>query len=319
MQTAAALIQFLLFAFSATVPAFGLVLVGLLARRFGLIGDRFVEAGARLVFRVGLPVVLFFGAVKTDYSELGHSRYLLAGVLSTLLTVVLALGYARWRGFALRHRGIFAQGAYRSNMGIIGIALCANAYGDTGLALAAMPVAVWTTLYNVIAVIVLNLTLDGRRSPWAMLLGMVSNPLILGIAAGAAVSLSGLTMPPAAFALGKIFTASFLPFALVCIGGALQLAALRASSRETVDAAIWKLLLAPLFGVLVAIGFGVRGAELGVLFLLLAAPTASASFVMVVAAGGNGALAANIVVLTTLGSAFSVTLGLFALRLFGLI
>jgi len=264
-------------------------------------------------------VVLFFGAVKTDYSELAHSRYLLAGVLSTLLTVVLALGYARWRGFALRHRGIFAQGAYRSNMGIIGIALCANAYGDTGLALAAMPVAVWTTLYNVIAVIVLNLTLDGRRSPWAMLLGMVSNPLILGIAAGAAVSLSGLTMPPAAFALGKIFTASFLPFALVCIGGALQLAALRASSRETVEAAIWKLLLAPLFGVLVAIGFGVRGAELGVLFLLLAAPTASASFVMVVAAGGNGALAANVVVLTTLGSAFSVTLGLFALRLFGLI
>lgn len=319
MQTLAAFIQFLVSAFSVTVPAFALVLVGLLARRFGLIGDRFVERGSRLVFRVGLPVVLFFGAVKTDYSGLAQSRYLLAGVLATLFTVALALAYARWRGFAPRHRGIFAQGAYRSNMGIIGIALCASAYGDTGLALAAMPVAVWTTLYNVIAVIVLNLTLDGRGSPWAMLLGMATNPLILGIAAGAAVSLAGLTVPPAAFALGKVFTSVFLPFALVCIGGALRLAALRASSRETVEATIWKLVLAPLLGVIVAIWFGVTGAELGVLFLLLAAPTASASFVMVVAAGGNGALAANIVVLTTLASAFSITLGLCVLQLYGLV
>ena len=51
---------------------------------------------------------------------------------------------------------------------------------------------------------------------------------------------------------------------------------------------------------LLALLMGVRDEPLGVLFLLTASPVAAASFVMVVAARGDGVLAANIVVLTTL-------------------
>jgi predicted permease len=64
---------------------------------------------------------------------------------------------------------------------------------------------------------------------------------------------------------------------------------------------------------------GVRGEQLGILFLLLSSPVAAASFVMVVAARGDGALAANIVVLSTLCSVVTVTAGFYLLSLFGLV
>ena len=72
-------------------------------------------------------------------------------------------------------------------------------------------------------------------------------------------------------------------------------------------------------GVLVALSLGVQDEHLGVLFLLLASPVAASSHVMVVAARGDGTLAANIVVLTTLLSLVTITIGFFVLSAFSLI
>ena len=54
--------------------------------------------------------------------------------------------------------------------------------------------------------------------------------------------------------------------------------------------------------------------DLGILFLLSASPTAAASYVMTRAMGGNAGLAANIIVLTTLGSILGSSLGITLLR-----
>lgn len=59
---------------------------------------------------------------------------------------------------------------------------------------------------------------------------------------------------------------------------------------------------------------GWTGQTLGILFLYFASPTAAGSFVMAKAMGANGALAANIVALTTVGSTLTVTLGVFLLH-----
>jgi predicted permease len=306
-------------AIAVTGPAFSMVLGGLLLRRLNIIGDRFIDVGSRLVFQFGIPVVLFFGALSADYSSVLGSTYLLAGVLATIVTVVLSYLYGRWRAFPMRHLGIFVQGAYRSNMGIIGLALCVNAYGEQGLALAALALAIWTVLYNIIAVLLLNATLGHDSSVWGMFKGMLTNPLIIGIGLGVITAASGIAVPNQLNMVGRGFADIFIPFSLICIGGALNLASLRQSARETLEASIWKLLIMPLLSVSLALAMGVRGPELGVLFLLLAAPTAAASFVMVVAAGGNGSLAANIVLLTTLASTLTVTTGLVLLRWLGLV
>ena len=110
-----------------------------------------------------------------------------------------------------------------------------------------------------------------------------------------------------------------LPLILVCIGSSLTLSRLYRAGLISWEASVWRLCSSPLLCVMLALGMGVRGEELGVLFLLIASPVAASSYVMVVAARGNGILAANMVVLMTLLSVFTITVGFFLLSLFSLV
>jgi predicted permease len=306
-------------ALKVSAPTFGWVISGLALRRIGLLTVPLINRVSRLAFNFALPAMLFAGAAQVDYSGLGSARYLLAGVLATLLTLVLAWAYSRWRGHPLAHQGIFVQGAFRSNLAIIGLALAVSAYGEQGTVLAALPVALFTVLYNILAVWVLNSTLASGSSPGALLLGIVRNPLIIGISAGVLLAISGLPLPFFVVPVGAGISTFFLPLMLLCIGGAMQLSNVRSTGLIAWEATVWRLCVGPLLTVLLALALGVRDEQLGVLFLLFSSPVAAASFVMVVAARGDGVLAANIVVLTTLLSIITVTVGFFLLSIFSLV
>jgi predicted permease len=307
------------FALGVTGPTFLWVLCGVVVRRISWVTEGLIQAASLLVFRAGLPVILFFAAVRVDYSHIFLANYLQAGIVATIVVVIAASLYRRWRRFPLADGAIFVQGAYRSNLGVIGVALCAAAYGQDGLALAALPVAVMTILYNLIAVVLLNNAYGRGHSAATLLPGILGNPLIIGIGAGVMVSLSGAKVPLYLMNAGGVFTAGLLPVSLMCIGASLNLKALHAASMLTLETTVWKLLVAPLLGVVIAVAMGVHGAELGVLFLLLASPVAAASYIMVMASGGSGAMAANIVVVSTLFSSITLTLGLALLQFTGLV
>ncbi|TDG12200.1 AEC family transporter [Seongchinamella unica] len=302
-----------------SLPTFGWVVAGAALARIGWLPLSLNDRISRISFNFGLPLMLFAGAASVDYSNLRSAKFLLAGVLATLAVTVASWVYSAWRGHPLAERGIFVQGAFRSNLAIMGLALCIAAYGEKGAQLGALAVAVMTSLYNVLAVLVLNRTLGGNSSLLATLWGVLRNPLLIGIAAGVLLSLSGLPVPdivePASLWLGTFF----LPLMLVCIGGAMKLSELRVSGPLAWEATGWRLVIAPLLSVLLALALGVRDEPLGVLFLLVASPAAAASYIMVVAARGNGVLAANIVVLTTLLSVITLTWGLFVLSMFSLV
>lgn len=307
-------VELLLASLAVAAPTFAWVGAGLVARRLGWLSPAATDALARFSFRWAMPIVLFFGAAGVDYRQLGRADYLWAGVLATLIIVVAALGWGRWRRLPPGQLGVFVQAAFRSNLGLIGIALCIAAYGQQGLVLAALPVAVMTVMYNVIAVILLNATLGGSRSPLAALRGVLLNPLIIGIALGIACSVTKVDLAPLQ-PLSRFASTAFVPLSLLAVGASMNLAALRDARTLTWEAALWRLCVAPALGLAVALLMGVSGQELGVLFLLLASPVAAASYVMVVAVRGDGALAANLVVVTTLLSAVTIPLGFFVLQL----
>jgi predicted permease len=294
------------------------VVLGLVLRRLGVLTETLINRVSLWSFRLGLPVMLFAGAAQVDYCALGAAYYLLAGVFATCLTLALAWLYSGWRGHPRPLQGIFVQAAFRSNLAIIGIALAVAAYGERGPVLAALPVAMLTALYNVLAVWVLNTTLGAGATIAGVLGGIARNPLIIGIAAGVLLAVSGVPTPAFVAPLGAGLSTFFLPLMLLCIGGAMQLSKLRSTGLIAWEATVWRLCVGPLIAVVLALAMGVRGEPLGVLFLLMSAPVAAASFVMVVAARGDGVLAANIVVLTTLLSIITVTLGFFLLSMLSL-
>ena len=199
----------------------------------------------------------------------------------------------------------------------MGLALCANAYGDQGLALASALMASLTVSYNILSVAILSFY-AGREtfSLKQVIVDIVKNPLIIAIALAILVSALQVPVPRTLMSAGEYLGSLALPLALLGTGAGMNLRAIRDSSLVTVLAVVMKTALLPIGVTLAAISMGFEGVMLGALFLMFASPTATASFIMVKSMGGNDALAANLIMVTTLVSIFTCSIGLFLLRVY---
>ncbi len=305
-----------LFAFQITAPIFVMLFLGLWLKKREMIDEGFIKTASQLVYSLGLPVMLFITGATADTSHATDWRLLSAFAFMTGLVFIGSLLTAPRYCADKRDQGVLIQGAFRGNLVILGLAFCANAYGEKGLALASLPVAMTVVLYNVLSVYVLNRSLHhSGASLKPTLMGIAKNPLIIAIGCGFFVNTIDVKLPGVVLDSGKYLSQMVLPLALICIGGSLGTARLTKIDPATLSASIWKLILSPLIACAIAIALGLSGDPLGILFLLAASPTATISFVMVQAMNGNSALAARIVAHTTVWSLFSVTLGLWVLEL----
>ncbi|MCB2387888.1 AEC family transporter [Thalassolituus alkanivorans] len=309
--------QSLLFTLETTLPIFILVLLGLLLRRRSVIDDAFIATSSKLVFNITLPVLMFMAVARSD-SGAGQHLPLIGFVLSAAL--LGALLSALWAGalmLSVPQRGAFIQASFRSNLGIIGLALCINAYGEEGGVLGVLLLAVITPVYNLLAVFFLTRQQQVR---WlAQLRLILSNPLIIAIVLAVPFSALQWPLPEVALRVGNSLAAMTLPLALIGVGGSLSFAALRRGSAVVLHIVTLKLLVVPVIIAVAAWMCGFRGVELGVICLMFASPTAAAAFVMARSMGSDAELTANAIALTTIGSVLTVSGFVYVLSLLPLV
>ncbi|NMY51154.1 AEC family transporter [Pseudomonas sp. WS 5011] len=299
---------------SVTAPVFSMLFLGVALKRLGLIDAAFINTASALVFRGTLPTLLFLGIVQADLRTALQPALLVYFVLATLGCFLLAWGWAILR-CPEADRGIYTQGAFRGNNGIIGLALATNMYGDYGLSVGAVLGGVVILSYNTLSAIVLAIySPEAKTDVWSLTKNILSNPLIIGVLAAIPFAAWQISLPDWLLTSGEYFAQMSLPLALICIGGTLTLESLRESSGMAISSSLMKVLWLPLVATLGAWLWGFRDADLAILFLYFASPTAAASFVMAKAVGGNHQLAAAIIVLTTLATVVTTNLGLFVLQ-----
>lgn len=297
-----------------TAPVFAMLFLGVALRRLGQIDEPFIRTASALVFNVSMPVMLFLAILHADLASALQPALLGYFLLATVLGYLLVWGWATQR-VPRADRGIYVQGAFRGNNGIIGLALATSLYGDYGLSLGGILGGVVILSYNTLSVIVLEVyNPNARASAWSILRGILRNPLILGVLAAIPFAYWQLRLPAWLTTSGQYLAELTLPLALICIGGTLSLSALRASGGTAIGASLMKMIWLPMLGTAGAYFCGFRQAELAILFLYFASPTAAASYVMARAAGGNHELAAAIIVITTLLAVLTTNLGLFVLQ-----
>jgi predicted permease len=297
-----------------TLPVFAMVFVGLGLKRLGWIDAAFVSTASALVFKATLPTLIFMSLVQADLAVALNLPLLLFFALATLAQFLLSWGWAHYR-VPYADRGVYIQGAFRGNCGIVGLALAAAMYGSYGLSAGGVLLGVVILTYNALSVIALATFLPGQSTDWRSLLGsIVTNPLIIAVIAAVPFAAFELPLPRWLMTSGEYFASLTLPLALMCIGATLSVSSLREDSQAALGASTLKMVVLPVLATLAAWLLGFSGRELGLLFLFFASPTAAASFVMVKALGGNTALAANIIAMTTLMASVTVTLGIFLLR-----
>jgi malate permease and related proteins len=302
-----------------TLPVFAMVFIGLGLKRAGWIDTAFVSTASQLVFRGTMPALIFLSIIKADLDATLNPKLLAFFALATLGSFLFCWGWARLR-VPYRERGVYIQGAFRGNCGIVGLALAAGMYGDYGLSMGGLLLGVVILTYNAFSVVALATYQDGQNTDWRSILAhIVRNPLILAVAAAVPVAALELELPGWLMTSGEYFASLTLPLALICIGATLSLGAIRESGHLATSASLLKMVTVPALATGAAWLAGFEGRELGVLFLFFASPTAAAAFVMAKALGGNAVLTANIIALTTLMASLTITLGAFALKVAGLI
>jgi len=297
-----------------TAPVFAMLFLGVVLKRVGWINDGFIITATSLVFNVTMPALLFLGIIHADLHSAFKPGVILYFVVATLISFAAVWGWAIWR-CPFEERGIYVQGAFRGNNGVIGLALAGSMYGSYGISLGSILAALVILFYNALSSVVLAYYSPVMKTdPWSMFKNIMCNPLIISILAATPFAYFEIGLPKWLDTSGTYLAQMTLPLALICIGGTLSLTSLRKSGKTAVGSSLMKMVWLPVLCTLGAWLCGFRDAELGILFLYFGAPTASVSYIMARAAAGNHELAAAIIVITTLAAAVTTNIGIFILQ-----
>ena len=220
-----------------------------------------------------------------------------------------------------KDKGAFIQGSFRGNYAIIGLALISSIFGPDTLGKASLLLAFIIPLYNVLSIIALTVPVRKEKQLNAVktLWEIIKNPLIIAVILAVPFSYFKWEVPDVLFKTVDYLAALSLPLALIGIGGFINFQDIKKPSLDAAIATTIKLVFIPLITCIIAYKLDFSAGDMGILFIFFSCPTAIASFIMAEGMGSNGKLAGNIVLLTTLGSIITITIGLFILKQNGLL
>ncbi|MBN1523075.1 MAG: AEC family transporter [Spirochaetales bacterium] len=325
--------EHLLYAVNSVVPSFLIIALGFVLKRIGVITEEFIKLTSKFVFLVCIPSLVFINISKSNFYQIfsGIEAGIVVGsiILVFIIAWILSFLFVKDR----KGQGAFIQGAFRSNFAIIGLAVMNSAFPLTGSAHGAILLAFALPAYNILSIVALSYfgLEEQKTNPKKVLFEIIRNPLIIAVVCALPFALfreplAALNAQPGISNVTSIFDNAIsllagiaLPLSLVGIGGTLRFSREGKSIVPAVLATTLKVLFAPVLVIIAALFFGIKGEALGILFILSACPTAVASFSMAEAMGSDRELAAEIIVLTTVVSVFTLSAGLAVLAGMGLI
>lgn len=309
-----------LVATNAVVPFLIYISFGYLVKMRGIVEEEFLEKLNKMVFKLFFPCMTFYNIYKADAASLPRPVLMIFGGVSILvLEVILVLTVPRIVKENSR-RGVIIQAIYRSNFILFGLPLTISVFGDSAASVAAMMVTVVITIYNTTSVVILEMFHgDGKTNVKTLLKNVAANPLLQGAVTGIIFFLFQWKLPGCIVKPIAAFSDMTSPLALFVLGGTLHFNAIRGNLKYLVPALTAKLILVPAVIVAIAYAIGLRDLELFILIAIFATPVATASYPMAQNMGGDGELAGQFVVISTVVSVVTLFLWIVFMKSIGLI
>lgn len=308
-----------IFIFNIVLPIFLLIILGLILKRFDIISDSFVKQLSTFVFKVSLPALIFLELSTVEINTAFDGK--LITISLSLIFFVFGLSWITGSIFAKtpQDKGAVIQGSYRSNFAIVGIAMLSGIVDNDHLGKAVMLLAFVMPIFNVLAVIALTVPLHQASSDRIVktLKEIAKNPLIISAYFAIPISIFEINLfPSVTITLGYLGDIA-LPLALIGIGASINVKELLTASPLSFLVSANKIILFPIISVIVGSLLGLQDQDILILFILMGTPTAVASFVMAEAMGSNSRMTGNIIAISTLGSIFTISIGVIILRMLG--
>ncbi|MDE5546390.1 MAG: AEC family transporter [Anaeroplasmataceae bacterium] len=312
----------LLFTLNAILPIILPILLGYFLKRIHFFKEGFLPEANKLVFKILIPILLFSNLYLADLTEI---NWAFVGFSAAAILVLFLIGLVIVLFIPDRkQKGVILQASFRSNYAIIGIPLATMLGGAQAGAEASVVAAVSVPLFNMLAVIALSIydhDENTKISVKNILFKIITNPLIIGVAAGLVVC--GINMginaaggdvsnflndymafiPSTITSLGKVAT----PLALIVLGGRFEFKAVKALWKQLTLSVTLRLVITPAIFLVIAYFLGFKGStQFAILISLFATPIAVSSAPMAAQMGQDEELAGQIVVWTSALSAFSL-------------
>ena len=314
------------------------MVLGYVFNKLGIIDEKASSWMNKFVFTIALPVLVFKDLASQDFAGTWDGKFVLFCFFVTALSIAVISLFSKLVVKEKSKRGEFIQGAYRSSAALLGIAFIHNIYGEMSSGMGPLMILGSVPLYNIFAVIILMVTAEkedgtGESSKAAAaqstdekkklikktLLGILKNPIIIGIIAGFVWSV--LKIPQ-----GKIFSTMVddvaklaTPLGLMSMGAAFDVKKALNEVKPSLIAAFIKLFLLVMIFMPIAVKMGFEGEQLIAILVMLGSATTVSCYIMAKSMGHDGTLSSSIVMLTTFGCSFSLTFWLYILKSLGLV
>ena len=322
----------IIFAVNAVLPIILMIVVGYFMKRIGLIKPDMALKLNTLVFRVFLPVMLFLNVYKIqNFNEIDFSFVLYAiGITVLLFAIGIPVMHVLFK--ENRQRSVMLQGIFRANYALVGIPLAESLFGSEGSIMASLLSAFIVPIFNILAVICLTIYSAGDKKPSikGVLKGIAKNPLIQGIFCGlVALGIRAIFVKfNIGFRISDItpvyktlqnLSSIATPLSLLVLGARFEISAIPHLKKHIIIGVINRVVIVPFIGISLALALNrFTGAQFASFIACFCTPVAVSSVPMSQEMGADADLMGQIVVWTTLFSAFSIFIASYVLRVLGI-
>lgn len=329
------------FTFNAILPVILTILVGYILKTTKILQEQFFQQLNKLCFRCCLPVLLFYNVYNVNNLNqiISYYKVCIFVVIAIIIFYIIAFFFFMITIKDTKQKGVMIQCAFRSNYAIIGISLAISMTGENSIqvVIASILSSISIPLFNVLAIISLSAFVNENNqkiSIVSILKKIITNPLILGVASGF-ISLIIRQYIPRTPEGNLIFSIkNNLPFlyrtiqmlatcastiALIALGGNFTFKAISKLKNKIIVGVLTRTIICPLICLTIAYLLGFKGPEFPALIALFGSPVAVSSVPMTKEMGNDDELAGQLVVWTSIASAFTLFLIIYTSRQFGIL
>jgi hypothetical protein len=269
-------------------PIFGLIGLGYLGRRLGLLTGDAAAALSGYVYYFSLPALLYVKVAEVPVAEFfsGNLIFAYSGGILTASLLIWAVG--KLRGIDRRYMGMFILNATFGNVGYMGVPFNTVAFGERGMPVVALTIVLTLTITTILSVTLGLAVMQGGGSNvggWRGLIPslfparLLSNPVLLSIALGVVSSFFGVSLPEPVQRFLGLLADTAGPVALFAIGTFLYGTPVLKGLREVTVLAGVKLVALPLLTILWFYWLPVDRVPFAIAVLQSAMPVAATNFV----------------------------------------
>lgn len=300
---------------SITGPIYIAIALGYLSTRHGVFQRADMRVFGAFVIRLALPALLFQALAKRRPEEILDPRYLLLYAAGSLIAMGIIIAWSR-RRLDPTTSVYVGMGGTCPNSGFVGYPIALLVIGPAAGVSLGLNMIVENLLLIPLAMALADRSAD-PHAHWTdsvrqSLLGLVRNPMVIGLMAGMAMSVSGLQLPAVLDRTVNLFAMASGALSLFVIGGSLAGPQMAGLGRQVATVAVGKLLIHPAVMLALLLGVEAMGVtplspDMRTALMLTAACPMMGIFPILAQKHGREGLAASALLVTTVASFFSIS------------